>query len=229
MIFNHAHIAPWSRFLIFVSLTSAVTAAYAQTSVQEEPTRRSEPASVAIPAAPVHTENDPAGYTRWAVETNLLLLAAGVPNLGAELRLGERFSLAANAAFTNWRIESRRALQINKGSAELKYWFAAAERPFTGWYCGAWGTLGGRYNVQWNSGWQGDRFYAAGITGGRSFAVGRRLNIEVSASAGWFHTPEARHYHSADDVLIWQQTRYNTGSFMFKCAVGLVWLPGKEK
>ncbi len=241
MIFNHAHIAPWSRFLIFVSLTSAVTAAYAQTSVQEEPTRRSEPASVITYVRPV---NEIARLFIPAVKANLLLWAVGAPNLGVEFRLGRRFSLAASGAFSHWHSKSRYALQENKGGVDVKYWFgkrvrgsegeqwsgrsgrSGSSRPLTGWNCGVWGVMGGRFDVQWNQGWQGDRFWTTGITGGYSFPVHRALNIEVSASPGWFFSPEVRHYHNVDGALLWQQTRHNMGRFMFKCAVNLVWLPG---
>lgn len=164
-----------------------------------------------------------------ALKTNTLLWMAGVPNLGAEFRLGRRFSLAASGAATKWSIDDRYAVQGLTGSAEIKFWFGDKERPFTGWNLGAWGTAGGRYDVQWVDGWQGNRFYAGGISAGYSLAIGRRLNLELSASPGWFHTPEIRHYHGGDGTLIWQQTRYNTGRFMFKCAVNLVWLSGKEK
>jgi hypothetical protein len=151
-------------------------------------------------------------------------LGGGAPNIGTEFRLGSRFSLATNAAFAYWRIKSSHVLQAAKGGLNLKYWFKSGEKPFTGWHCGVWG---GRFDVQWGSGWQGDRFYSTGVVGGYSFAVGHKLNIELSASPGLFYTTEMRHYHTVDNVLMWQQTRYNARRFMFKCAVNLVWLPGK--
>jgi hypothetical protein len=163
----------------------------------------------------------------FALKTNLLQWAAGAPNIGTEFRLGRRLSLATNATFAHWRIKPHYTLQLAKGGLDLKYWFGGDGRPFTGWYGGVWGILGGRFDVQWNQGWQGDRFLSTGVTGGYSFAVGRKLNIELTASPGLFYTPEMRHYHTGDNVLVWQQTRYNAKRFMFKCAVNLVWLPGE--
>jgi hypothetical protein len=165
-----------------------------------------------------------------AIETNTLLWLAGTPNLGAEVSLSKHLSLAASGAVADWHIKSRYSLQAAKGGLDLKYWFNDnCCGSFTGWHCGVWGVLGGRFDVQWGSGWQGDRFYSTGIVGGYSLAIGRALNLELSASPGWFFTPEMRHYHAADNLLVWQQTRYNAGRFMFKCAVNLVWLPGKNK
>jgi hypothetical protein len=168
-------------------------------------------------------------FPTFALKTNLLPWAAGGANLKAEFRLGGHLSLAAGGAFSNWRNEARRAFQGARGGLDLKYWFNNEGRPFTGWHCGVWGVLGGRFDVQRNSGWQGDRFYSSGVVGGYSFAVGRTLNVEVSASPGLFYTPEMRHYHTVDNVLVWQQTSYDAKRVMFKCSVDLVWFPGKKK
>jgi hypothetical protein len=174
--------------------------------------------------APLQVERN-----NFAVKTNLLLWAVATPNLGVEFRLGRKFSLAASGAFTRWQIKSSNTFQLGKGGLDLKYWFSNDDVSFTGWNCGVWGVLGGRFDIQRGSGSQGDRFFSSGISAGYSFAVGRALNMELTASPGWFYAPEIRYYRITNNVPIWQQTRYNAGRFMFKCAINLVWMPGKKR
>ncbi|MDR1671158.1 MAG: DUF3575 domain-containing protein [Alistipes sp.] len=224
-----------NRLAVLLCLGSviAATEASAQAAISERPGHNRLVNAVIdktiAPDKTFHIVSSQRQHPYFALKTNLLLWGVGAPNLGAEFRLGGRLSLAASGAFANWQIKSRYALQFGKAGLELKYWFNSDRGPFTGWSCGVWGVLSGRFDVQSDSGWQGDHIYSSGVSGGYSFAAGRRLNIELSASPGWFYAPEIRNYHTVNNVLIWRQTRYNTSRVMLKFAVNLIWLPGKER
>ncbi len=166
------------------------------------------------------------------LKTNLLFLAAGAPNIGVEIPFGEgyRFSAGATAAATKWQINNKYALQTMQGGFDVKYWFDPEERPMTGFNAGLYVHFGGRYDVQWRKGWQGDRFFSTGIECGYSMPISCRFNLEFSLAAGGFHTPEARHYEVQNDYLMWRQTRYNVGRFsLTRARVNLVWLFGRKE
>ncbi len=178
---------------------------------------------------------DPTSHTisffPLALRTNLLFDLTGALNVGAEVPLGKHFSVAADFAYGHVSINNKYAMQTMQGSIEGRYWFKWGRLPLTGWNVGVYGTLSGDYDVQMNSGYQGDSFWSAGITGGYSLPVSKCLILDFSLGAGYFFTPETRHYHdSGDGHLIWDETRYNVGRIsLTKARVNLVWLIGAKK
>ncbi|MCL2562377.1 MAG: DUF3575 domain-containing protein [Rikenellaceae bacterium] len=165
---------------------------------------------------------------KWqmALKTNLLFWAVGAPNLGVEIPIGQRLSVAVDGAYAYWRINNLYALQTIQGGIEGRYWFCPAAGFATGWNIGVYGMYCSRYDVQWKNGWQGDGFWSAGLSGGYSAPISRRLNMEFGLAAGYFFTPEARHYSRPQQGhLIWEETRRNMGRFsLTKVKVSLHWL-----
>ena len=167
----------------------------------------------------------------FALKTNLLFDLAGAPNIGVETSIMKQLSVTADFAYAYWRINNLYALQTIQGGVGAKYWFGPSDRPLTGFNAGIYGTYGGRYDVQFKDGYQGDRFWSAGLSAGYSMALSNRLNLELSLAGGYFFTPEARHYHRPENGhLLWDETRYNMGRFsLTKLQVNLVWLIGKRR
>ena len=166
------------------------------------------------------------------LKTNLLFDLAGAPNFGVEIPLNLKFSLTGEAAYAYWRIDNRYALQTMQGGIGLKYWFRLRNgEPLTGWNAGVYGVYGGRYDVQWKDGYQGDGFVSTGLSAGYAMPVSKRLNLEFSLAAGYFHTPEVRHYHRPENGhLLWQETRYHVNRFsLTRVQVNLIWLIEKRK
>lgn len=166
---------------------------------------------------------------KLALKSNLLFDLMGAPNIGIEYPIGDDFSVSASGAFAYWRINNSYALQTLQGGLDAKYWFNQRKGALTGWNAGLYGVYGGRYDVQWKQGWQGSSFFSAGLVAGYALPVGKCLNLEFALAAGWFHTPEARHYERLNgERLLWQQTRSNVNRFsLTKVQVNLVWLIGK--
>lgn len=185
-----------------------------------------------------------------ALKTNMLLDLALAPNIEVEFPLGRdsRWSVMVEDWFPWFLFSHNRAGDSNKyrrGShrpfrkayevwvlgAELRYWFLPAcvySRPtlqgtFVGFYA-----AGGKYDWEWHAsrGDQGE-FTSLGLTVGHSWVLARKLNLELSASAGYLAGPK-RHYVAEeqfqDNRLIW---RYN-GKLRYwgptKLKLSLVWL-----
>lgn len=176
-----------------------------------------------------------------ALRTNLLFDAIGAPNIGIEMPIGDHFSVLADFAYAYWRSpKNLYALQTLEWGVEGRYWFGVNEKkklknaewskPLRGWNAGVYGMYCSRYDVQWTNGYQGDGFWSMGLTAGHATPIARNLALEFSLAAGYFYTPEYRHYHQPEyDTngkyhLMWQQTG-NFGTFtLTKARISLVWL-----
>lgn len=181
-----------------------------------------------------------------ALRTNLLFDMVGVFNLGLELPIGNRFSVIGDFAYGYWRSANNLyALQTIEWGLEGRYWFNVSEnrktkntewlKPLRGWNIGVYGVYCMRYDVQWIDGYQGDGFWSVGLTAGYATPIARNLSIEFSVGAGYFYTPEYRHYHrpeynaAGDYHLMWQETG-SLGAFSItKARISLVLLLGKKE
>ncbi len=166
-----------------------------------------------------------------AAKTNVLYDIAGVPNIGMEVMVNRHISVAGEFAYSHWSSKNTYHLQTTQGGLAGKYWFNYTNKKLIGWNVGAYATMGGKYDVQWKQGYQGDKFYSGGIQGGYALELSRRFHLEFVAAAGYFYTPEVRHYHYGDrEHLVWKETRYNVGRLApTKLQVNLVWVLNGNK
>lgn len=201
-----------------------------------------EPADIFTPYRPTRP---------WiALKTNTLFDLALTPNIEVELPLGRdsRWSIMAEDWFPWYLFRRNKAGDTNeyrrKGhnayknayelwalGAELRYWLlprcADARPTLTGTFVGVY-AAGGKYDIERRSheGDQGE-FTSLGLTLGHSWVLNQRLNLELSASAGYLAGPR-RHYVAEeqfqDNRLIW---RYS-GKLRYwgptKLKLSLVWL-----
>lgn len=194
--------------------------------------RTTEPIPAIVPE--ISEREMPRRRIQPALKTNLLFDLVGAPNVGVEIPLGKRFSVGADIAYAGWRINNLYALQTIQGGVNAKYWFrpwdGLDDRVLTGWNAGVYATYCSRYDVQWKDGWQGDGFWSVGVSAGYSIPITSRFNMEFVLAAGWFRTPEERHYHRPENGhLMWQQTRRNVGRLsVTKIQANLVWLLKKN-
>lgn len=181
-----------------------------------------------------------------ALRTNLLFDAIGALNIGIEVPIGNHFSVIADFAYSYWRSSTNlSALQTLQGGVEGRYWFGVDgkkkqkkpewAKPLRGWNVGAYAMYCSRYDVQWVNGYQGEGYWSAGLTAGYATPIARNLALEFSLAAGYFQTPEYRHYHKPEfdadgkHHLMWQETG-SYGTFtLTKARVSLVWLIRSEK
>ncbi len=182
----------------------------------------------------------------FALKTNLLYDLTGALNLGAEVPVGERWSVLGDAAYAYWRTGNHLyAMQTLEYGLSGRYWIPAGNRrrlrnpewgkPLRGWSLGIYGRYWQRYDVQWIDGCQGDASWSAGITAGYAFPVGRNLSFELGLGAGYFSTSEYRTYDRPlyDDQgnyhLMWRETGAWSGITLTKVNFSLVWLVATKK
>jgi hypothetical protein len=132
---------------------------------------------------------------RYAVKTNLLYDAALLPNLGLEIAFGDGWSASLYGAFSKWDTHAPRywSHQINYAGADIRYWpdNKKCPRPLSGWFTGL-SFTGGVYDLRLftddldDYGYLSRWSWTAGLTGGYSMALSRKLNLEFSLNAGYF-------------------------------------------
>lgn len=117
---------------------------------------------------------------RVAVKTNVAHWATASPNLGAELVLGRKVTLDFGVAvnpFSFGETQTRAYLL----SPEVRYW---PGRPMAGHFVGVNASMG-QYDLSWRgTNYNGD-FFAAGLSYGYVFILGRRWNLETNIGVGW--------------------------------------------
>lgn len=203
---------------------------------------------VAVPAMGQTAGSEP-NDLRVGLRTNVLMIAAGVANAAVEVPLGSSFSVAGELSFARWRMSNMAALHVAAVGAEVKFWPSAGSagssgslqseegrvsrrvnQKLTGFNVGVHATYAQPWEVQWGEGWQGDQFFVVGAMVGYSLPITDRMNAEAVLGAGWFYTPEARHYVISEKSThtVWQQTRRNVGRVgVTRAAINLVWRLGR--
>jgi hypothetical protein len=169
-------------------------------------------------------------FPPFALRTNLLLDAVGGPNIGVDVLINDRISVGGDFAWAYTRIANLYALQTLQGTIEGRYWFRPVNNILTGWNVGVYTTYCSRFDIQWGGGYQGDGYWSAGVSGGYSWRLTDKLNLDVSALVGAVWTPEVRYYDRPQDGhLMWTETRYNATRLLpTMLRANLVWLIGTK-
>lgn len=170
-----------------------------------------------------------------ALKTNLLFDLALMPNIEAEIPIGNRWSVNGELMFPWWLFDGDKyCLQILSGGLEGRYWLGSRKnrdnrKVLTGHFLGLYAG-GGKYDLQWNrNGYQGEFFIAAGISYGYSTPIARNLNLEFNLGIGLLRTGY-EHYHARDNyrTLLWQNNGRYTWIGPTKGKISLVWMLNRK-
>ena len=164
-----------------------------------------------------------------AVKTNALYDVIAIPNVGLELYLGKKWSIATNWHYAWWKTDSKSFYwRTYGGDIALRKWFGrrAAEKPLTGHHVGVYGQLL-TYDIETGGrGYLGDKWsYAAGVEYGYSLPVAKRMNIDFTLGLGYL-SGEYKEYLPMDDCYVWQATKNRNWVGPTKVEVSIVWLIG---
>ncbi|MFI3317243.1 MAG: DUF3575 domain-containing protein [Rikenellaceae bacterium] len=176
-----------------------------------------------------------------ALKTNLLYDLASVINVELEVPIGNRWSVAGEWIFpwwsSSWDEDSHRnCLQILNGNLEGKYWFGdRTSRPvMTGWHLGLYAG-GGLYDLSRNAtGYQGEFFIAAGLSGGYAHTINKsgNLRLEYSAAVGYLKTDYDKYAEHWGIDNSWHTLRQESGNYSWigptRARVSLVWMLNRK-
>lgn len=191
-----------------------------------------------------HPALDPGpGRPVLALKTNLLYDAASLVNLGLEVPVGKRFSIAADAVFPWWRNRGADVtIQMLGGMLEGRYWFGKRDKKeaMTGFFAGV--QAGAGYfdfqlgNWTGGNGVQGDFYLLGGVSAGFAHEIRPGLRFEYSLGVGYLRC-DFQEYFSADGTKYgdikaipypWQVKRLS-GFLPTKASVSLVWMIQSKK
>jgi len=163
------------------------------------------------------------------LSTNLLYDALLTPNIGVEIYLGRRWSVAANWMYAWWKSDRKyRYHRIYGGDLELRRRFKTKKgrSPLTGHHAGIYGQIL-TYDLEWGGkGYLGNRWsYGAGISYGYSAPIGNRLNLDFTIGIGYIGGKYFE-YVPQGNCYIWQATKQRHWFGPTRAAVSLVWLIG---
>jgi hypothetical protein len=188
---------------------------------------------VGIPVSAQNVDNS-SDATKIALKTNMLFDAAITPNLEVETCIGKkkRMSIMAEIWFPWYKTSNnKKAYEVNMAGVETRYWMKQQDvsRPLLGHFVGLYAAVG-KYDLESDAKGNQGEFYSAGITYGWTHKLSRKLNIELSVSAGIADGPY-KHYEAKYEYqhLIYQYSKHWTYIGPTKAKVSLVWLLGKSK
>ncbi len=179
-----------------------------------------------------------------AIKTNLLFDAATIANVGIEVPVATRWSVAADWIFPWWLWEDEQhCLQVLSGTLEARYWLTSSEKyerthssynPLAGWFVGLYGGAG-LYDLEWDKiGYQGEFYIATGVSGGYVHQLNRSLLLEFSVGVGYLNTVYRKYEAKLSTIdYNWHLIRQHDGAYTWlgptSAKIALSWYPHFRK
>ena len=172
----------------------------------------------------------------FALKNNLLYDAVLLPNLTAELYLGNKWSLAVEGNWSWWMFskptENEWFHRIQSAGVELRNW-VCSPYPLYGHAVGVYGMIG-NYDVRAftkdedSKGWLSYRSWSAGVTYAYSIPVANRVNLEFGIALGYVGGTYYEYNYCMIDEWWAQQAVHERHYFgPTRAGISLVWLIGK--
>lgn len=157
---------------------------------------------------------------RLAVKTDPVRWGLMMPNVGAELSIGDRWSMDLSVSGTQKPYWSHDA-KLFTLQPELRYWLSG--RQMSRFYVGA-TALWSRYDMKYESQMHEGDLYGGGITFGYSWFLSTRWSLEAYGGFGIFGYKEKR-YRPTDDVVdipgVFQDFYNTSGYKMLPARIGV--------
>lgn len=166
-----------------------------------------------------------------AISSNLLYDAAITPDIGVEVSLSPKISVAVEGIYAWWsRGKDHRYWRIRGAWLDASWWFGQSSLPLlTGHHAGIYASIHDFDFEFGHKGWQSQGpVKGAGLTYGYSFCLNRRLRLDLYMRAGyaWGHLTE---YEPRCGTYLCIRHRALHYAGLTCLGVRLVWVPGIEK
>ncbi len=125
---------------------------------------------------------------RVVLKSNMLYWATLSPNVGAEFRLSQHFTLNMEVAANPFEIGDKK-LNMATFTPEVRYWLHA--RPQAHYFIGAM-ALGSIYDIHLKETTHKGDALGLGLTFGYSFVLSKRFSLEATVGAGVLHYREIK-------------------------------------
>ena len=168
-----------------------------------------------------------------ALKNNFIYDAALLPNLTAEVYLGNKWSLAVEGNWSWWTwsqpVQNLWWHRVQVGGIELRRW-VKSPYPLHGHALGVYGMIG-NYDLRFspkNEYSRGELSYgswSAGLSYAYSFPIARRFNLEFGLAAGYVGGTYYKYDYCIEETQ-WEKKEIHNRSYIGPTRVGvsLVWL-----
>lgn len=188
---------------------------------QQPEAKQPAPAPAPEPAPAPAPEPAPSATDRTSslsVRANLLRWATLTPDIGLEWRIGARWSLGVNAAWTSWTWNNKeRRYALWEVAPAVRYYLGEQKA----WYVGAM-FKAGQFNYKLSDmGRQGD-LMGGGITGGYQLRLNKALALDFNLGLGCLNADYEK-YEVIDGVRVRRGTENSNWWGPIDAGVTLVW------
>ncbi len=155
-------------------------------------------------------------YGRFAIKTNIAYLAAGVTNIGGEMKVSSHWSVELPLVYSPYALGRNYRMRFLYIQPEARYWIL---HPFKGHFFGIHAHIGVA-NVSFNHNryQTPDGFYGIGISYGYSLTISKWWIVEFTIGAGYFHTK----YDTYRNIGIPVGQRFEKGKPLNYCGIDKV-------
>lgn len=150
-----------------------------------------------------------------AVHNDVAIDALGVPNLGFELRVGERSTVALNGMVGNKLLGEK--FRLVALQPEYRYWFGG--RPMLHYFVGL-GGIAATYDVDWKHHVYKGEAAGLGVTLGYVLPLSSRFNVDFHAGVGVVAYKHKEYYHG-DHYEYFTHDYNRSGTWMMPARVGV--------
>lgn len=164
---------------------------------------------------------------RIAIKTNALYDLMITPNLGVEIPVSNKWSIAGNWMYAWWKSDPKKWYhRIYGGDIEARRWLKPTT-TLSGLHFGAYGQIL-TYDFEWGGkGVLGGKWtWGAGISLGYAMHLAQRFNLDFNVGAGYL-TGEYIVYKPIGNCYVWQATKNRRWFGPTKAEISLVWLLGR--
>lgn len=150
-----------------------------------------------------------------AVHNDLAMDALTIPNLGFELRVGERSTIALNGLFSRKVLGQK--FECVAFQPEYRYWFGG--RPMLSYFVGFGGIIG-NYDVDWKRHIYKGEAAGAGVTIGYVARLSSRFNVDFHAGVGVV-AYRCKEYYDGDHYEYFTRDYNSTGTWLMPTRIGV--------
>lgn len=218
-----------TKLLLGIIILSCNFASYAQ--------EASDTAIVKITPPETKSEKYLSAYKQHtvALKTNVLFDAVLMPNVGIELPVAQKWSIALDWTYGWWRLCTDNYWRMYGGDIEGRYWLSPqAHHTYSGHHIGAYaqmltydfefggkGYMGGKpHGSIWDK-----ASYGAGISYGYALRVAQHLSIDFTIGLGYLGG-DYQEYHPDNGCYVYDRTRRLNYFGVTRAEIQLVWLIG---
>lgn len=144
-----------------------------------------------------------AGQAQTHIKGNALYWLLAMPNVSAETKVAEHFTLSGEVFYSPWKSVNGNSLQFLQFNPDIRWYPKGA---FRGFYTGIYASVQDFKITKWNY-WNKNRYqdgwgYGFGAIFGYQALLSDRWALDCYAGGGWHHGSYKGYYKNTDEMYV---------------------------